>query len=319
MASRSSGDEVATRIVVGIGDGGPSDYRAALALAAQMSRQHQAELTLVHGCLPRLSIAPSDEALKNHLARGEELLQEAERALSPLTDHGTPIHVAAVPLTGVDALVHESQTAEAVIVQRRDLSAVRRAFSGDTSHTAAAQAACPVIVVRDEHQIDGESTRAIVVGVGPDSGLRALHAGVAEAQARKCPLIAIFVWDLQFSPTYGGRIDPDQEELAEAASWADSRLAHAVAEVLRAHPDVEFHARTVKGEIEDGLLQESEEAALLVVERHRDAHRALTGLGTLTRHLIDHAPCPVMVTPHSDAHDHAEGAETKEHDTATPS
>ena len=319
MASRSSGNEAATRIVVGIGDGGPSHYRAALALAAQMSRQHQAELTLVHGCLPRLSITSRDEALKNHLARGEELLQEAERALSPLTDHGTPIHVAAVPLTALDALVHESQTAEAVIVQRRDMSAVRRAFSGDTAHTAAAQAVCPVIVVRDEHQVDGESTRAIVVGVGPNSGLRALHAGVAEAQARKCPLIAIFVWDLQFSPTYGGHIDPDQGELAEATSWADSRLAHTVAEVLRDHPDVELHARTVKGEIEDGLLQESEEAALLVVERHRDAHRALTGLGTLTRHLIDHAPCPVMVTPHSDPHDHAEAAQTKEHDSATPS
>lgn len=318
MASRSSGDEAATRIVVGIGDGGPSHYRAALALAAQMSRQHQADLTLVHGCVPRLSITSSDEALKNHLARGEELLQEAERALSPLTDHGTPIHLAAVALTAVDALVHESQTAAAVIVQRRDLSAVRRALSGDTAHTAAAQAACPVIVLRDEHQIDGESTRAIVVGVGPNSGLRALHAGVAEARARKCPLIAIFVWDLQFSPTYGGRIDPDQEELAEATRWADSQLAHTVAEVLRAHPDVEFHARTVKGEIEDGLLQESEEAALLVVERHRDAHRALTGLGTLTRHLIDHAPCPVMVTPPSDPHDHAEAAQTKEHDTAAP-
>ena len=193
------------------------------------------------------AIMSSDEAQKNHLARGEELLRRPERALSPMIEHGTRIHIAAVPLTAVDALVHESQTAETVIVQRRDLSAVRRALGGDTAHTAAAQAACPVIVVRDEHQIDGESTRAIVVGVGPNSGLRALHAGVAEAQARKCPLIAIFVWDLQFSPTYGGHIDPDQEELAEATSWADSQLAHTVAEVLRAHPDVEFHARTVKG------------------------------------------------------------------------
>ena len=77
-------------------------------------------------------------------------------------------------------------------------------------------------------------------------------------------------------------------------------LATAVAEVAKRHPDVEFHARTVKGDIEDGLLQECEEAELLVVERHRDAHLASIGLGTLTRHLIDHAPCPVMITPHSD-------------------
>ena len=55
----------------------------------------------------------------------------------------------------------------------------------------------------------------------------------------------------------GGRIDPDEEELAEATSWADSLLARAVAHVAKLHPDVDFHARTVKGDIEDGLLQES--------------------------------------------------------------
>jgi hypothetical protein len=51
------------------------------------------------------------------------------------------------------------------------------------------------------------------------------------------------------------------------------------------------------------LLQECEDAELLVVERHRDAQLASIGLGALTRHLIDHAPCPVMITPTSDARD----------------
>ena len=59
-ASRGKPDSdgpAADRIVVGIGDGGPDHYRAALGLAAQMSRQRDATITLVHGCLPRLSIA----------------------------------------------------------------------------------------------------------------------------------------------------------------------------------------------------------------------------------------------------------------------
>jgi nucleotide-binding universal stress UspA family protein len=122
---------------------------------------------------------------------------------------------------------------------------------------------------------------------------------VAEAVARKCPLIAVYVWDLPFSPTYGGWIDPDEEELAEATKWADSLLAKAVAQVAKLHPDVEFHARTVRGVIEDGLLQEC-------------AHLASIGLGTLTRHLIDQAPCPVMITPQSDAEGHPDGAGTTE-------
>jgi nucleotide-binding universal stress UspA family protein len=64
-----------------------------------------------------------------------------------------------------------------------------------------------------------------------------------------------------------------------------------------------LHARSVKGVVENGLLAECENAELLIIERHRDAHIASIGLGSLTRHLIDHAPCPVMVTPQSDTHD----------------
>ena len=60
-------------------------------------------------------------------------------------------------------------------------------------------------------------------------------------------------------------------------------LARAVAEVAKLHPDLDFHARTVKGVIGGGLLREAEHAELLVVERHRDAHLASIGLGTPPR------------------------------------
>ena len=301
-------EQTGDRIVVGIGDSGADHYLAALHVAARMSRQRELTITLVHGCLPRLSIAPSgSEALQRHVAHGLRLVEEARLALSPMVDASTQIGLAAVPKTGVDALLQESQTAEALIVQHRNLPVLSRAFNSATSHTVAAQAACPVLVVRHD-QLDADSKRGIVVGIGPHSGGRALEAGVVEATARKCPLIAVHVWDLPFSPTYGGRVDPDEEELAEATRWADSFLARAVANVATRHPEVEFHARTVRGVIEDGLLQECEDAELLIVERHRDAHLASIGLGTLTRHLIDHAPCPVMITPHSETVGHSHGA-----------
>jgi nucleotide-binding universal stress UspA family protein len=314
VAARAEPDgeeRAADRIVVGIGDNGHDHYGAALGLAARMSRQRDATITLVHGCLPRLSIATRGEALERHLTRGRELLHEAGAVLSPMVDLGTRISLAALPQTGVDALLQESQTAAALIVQRRSLSTLGRAFKGDTSHTVAAQAACPVIVVSHD-QSDIESRQGIVVGVAPPAGLRALEVGGTEAALRKCPLIAVYVWDLQFSPTYGGRIDPDEEELAEAASWAGSVLAEAVAEVAKLHPDVEFRARTVKGDIESGLLQECEHAELLVIERHRDVQVASIGLGTLTRRLIDQAPCPVMITPQSETAGHPEAAGTTE-------
>src|SRR5512133_410656 len=300
MASRSSGDADGARdLGVGIADGGLSRYSAALACAAQMSQRHQAGLRLVHGCLPRLSIALRDEALERHIARGEQLLEEAQVAVSALVDQGVSVNLAALPQTAVEALLQESGTAEAVVVQRRGSSSVGRVFSGVTSDTVAAQAACPVVVVRHD-QSQSSDRRGVVVGLGAHSGTRALDVGITEATARKCPLTAVYVWDLEFSPTFGGAIDPDGEELAEATKWADSVLANAVIEAAKTHPDVELHAHSVRGVIEDGLLQECQNAELLVVERHRDAHLASIGLGTSTRHLLDHAPCPVMVTAHGE-------------------
>ena len=141
---------------------------------------------------------------------------------------------------------------------------------------------------------------------------------MVEATARKCPLIAVHVWDLPFPPTYGGRVDPDKEALGEATKWADS-LARAVADVAPRHPEVEIPARSVRGVIEDGLLQECEGAELLIVERHRDAHLASIGLGTLPRHVIEHAPCPVMITPHSETVSHSYGAGATEPKITTES
>jgi nucleotide-binding universal stress UspA family protein len=307
VASRSSENKTADRFVVGIGDSGPDHYRAALGLAARMSRQRDATITLVHGCQPRLSIT-TEEALERHLARGRELVEEARLALSAMVEPSTRISHTVLPQTGLEALLQESQTATAVLVQRRTMSTLSRALRGTTSHSVAAQAACPVIVVRhdqvDPDQSDAVSRRGVVVGVAPHSGLLALEIAVAEAAARKCPLTVVYVWDLQFSPTYGGSIDPDDGELAAATNWADSLLARYVSELVRRHPGVEIHARSVRGVIADGLLQECENAELLVVERHRDAHLASIGLGKLTRHLMNEAPCPVMITPHSDAVDH---------------
>ena len=198
-----------------------------------------------------------------------------------------------------------------MIVQRRDGSSIRRVYGVSTSHTVAAQAPCPVIVVRRD-QLGTDAKSGVVVGVAPESGLRALEVGIAEAAARSCPLTAVYVWDLQFSPTFGGSIDPDDEELAEATRWADLVLARAVAAVVKDHHDVEIRALSVRGVVENALLQECEHAELLVVERHRDAQLASIGLGALTRHLIDHAPCPVMITPTSDARDQSEVAQPAE-------
>ena len=62
------------------------------------------------------------------------------------------------------------------------------------------------------------------------------------------------VWDLQFSPTYGGWIDPDEEEPG-GDQVGRFLLARAVADVAKLHPDVDFHARTVKASLRTGSFR----------------------------------------------------------------
>ena len=157
-------------------------------------------ITLIHGSLPRLAIAASrTEAHQRHLAHGREVVEEARLTLSSMVDPSIQVHAEAVPKTGVDALLQESRTAATLILQRRNLSALGRAFNSATSHTVAAQAACPVIAVRHD-QLGSDTSRGVVVGIGPHSGGRALQVGVLEAAVRRCPLTAVYVWDLPFRP-----------------------------------------------------------------------------------------------------------------------
>ena len=77
-------EQTGDRIVVGIGDSGADHYLAALHVAARMSRQRELTITLVHGCLPRLSIAPSGSgASQRHVAHGLQLVEEARLSAVP--------------------------------------------------------------------------------------------------------------------------------------------------------------------------------------------------------------------------------------------
>ena len=94
-------------------------------LAARMLSQRTAAITLVHGCTPRLSLSRRAPAQSNaKWYAGSRPLEEAELALSALVDHDSRIMITAVPQTGIEALLHESNQADVLIVQRRGGSSI---------------------------------------------------------------------------------------------------------------------------------------------------------------------------------------------------
>ena len=182
----------------------------------------------------------------------------------------------------------------------------------------------------------------VVVGVDASPGSRsALRWAIRQAQSRDAPLHAVFVWqfhtgrrdadlDAMF-PTQlgGGRGDsaglPTPEESHELTGtpgtedgapgrWdADEQAANdgldaAIGEALGAE-NAEAMRRTGKvtqaaaeGHPKDVLLAAVTDSDLLVIGS--GAHRELSGghLGSTTKHLVAHSPCPVVVVPDPASH-----------------
>lgn len=288
--------EQAGPVVVGI-DGGPEDYQRALRVAAEIALARGAGLKLVHGCrphrrLPQTEPAPSEQ---RRAKLGRQQTKMAAKRLCALVPGGTPIAVRLSAGTGMEALIEESAAATAIVLQRRDLSRLRRISTGSTTSAVASRADCPVVVVRAA--APGDADGDVVVGVdaaGPAD--RAVAAAFAEAEARACGLTAVHVWRWQQSPLDFGHLSPDPDAVADFEQLPRLRLAEAVAGHAAGHPDVRVRQVLVPGEVTKALVQASSSARLLVIGRH-GVEPDGPALGRVAKHCLDHAHCPVMVVP----------------------
>ncbi|WP_239579121.1 universal stress protein [Microlunatus panaciterrae] len=288
------------RIVVGVDEYEPYGDFAALRFAADAARQRGGVIKLVHGCGPRHSIGhESRAAIDERVRRGRRLLGGAARRLGRMTELDTRIQVLASPLPAAEVLLEESKSAAMIVLQRRDLAQARRVYAGSTTSTVAAQATCPVAVVRSE-QVDSEPlTGGVVVGVDSLGHARqALAMAFQEASWRGVDLTVIHAWEPHVSAApYYGYVPPDASEIEVAHQDEARALAEACAGMSEIYPDVQVHRELVEGPVVRTLLELSRNAQLLVVGRHGHSQLASLGLGTVARHMIRQSPCPVLVTP----------------------
>lgn len=141
----------------------------------------------------------------------------------------------------------------------------------------------------------------IVVGVDHSEAAKAaLRFALEEAQLRDATLRAVHVW--QFSYPGGAGVEGayaipgfDLESLRNAA---DASLEAIVAEVIPDPGEVEVVLRVVEGSAGAVLIDESQNADLLVVgSRGRGGFAGLL-LGSVSQQCAHHASCPVVVIPH---------------------
>jgi nucleotide-binding universal stress UspA family protein len=151
-------------------------------------------------------------------------------------------------------------------------------------------------------------SKAIVVGVdGSDASQDALRWAADEARLRSAPLVAVHAWSFVPAQPIGdpGMLAVPAGDLAGQLG-ADSEAAHAaleaaVLEALGAEPGIEVEQKVVEGEAGDALVAESESAELVVVGSHGRSGLKAALLGSVSRHVVSHAACPVVVVKASAA------------------
>ncbi|MGO9150532.1 MAG: universal stress protein [Acidimicrobiales bacterium] len=140
--------------------------------------------------------------------------------------------------------------------------------------------------------------RFIVVGVdGSEPSLNALRWAGEQARMTGATLRVLTTWEVAtgtgWVPTFP--VDYDPQAVARQA------LDEAVIETLGADPDVAVERIVKEGHAAPVLLAAAKDADLLVVGSH--GHGAFAGMliGSVSEHLVRHAPCAIVVV-HCDKH-----------------
>ena len=149
--------------------------------------------------------------------------------------------------------------------------------------------------------------RSIVVGVdGSEASHEALRWATEEARLRDTRVVAVHVWAF-VPPTPIGdpgmlpmpAVDfPGQLDAEREAALAE--LEEALAAAFPAGVPAEVESRLAEGDAAEVLVEEAATAELLVVGSRGRSGIASVLLGSVSRHVVSHAPCPVVVVKAAD-------------------
>ena len=142
----------------------------------------------------------------------------------------------------------------------------------------------------------------IVVGVdGSEHGAAALRFAAEEAKLRGATLVAAHAWSFTPPVALGA---PDlmavpagnlAEELDADRAAAERLLGEAVESALGADPGVPVERVLIEDAAGEGLVTAAEGADLLVVGTRGRGSLAQALLGSVSDHVVRHAPCPVVI------------------------
>jgi nucleotide-binding universal stress UspA family protein len=187
------------------------------------------------------------------------------------------------------ALLEASDAADLLVVGARGTGGFEGLLFGSVSERVAQLATRPVAVIRAATPVDGGR---VVVGVdGSARSLAALRWAAAEARARDADLDVVHAWRLPIMA-----MPPATLALPDFTALEDS--GRAVLDAALTEPDLaglRVHPHFVHDSPARALTERAEGAGLVVAGTRGLGRVSGTLLGSVSRQLLHHAPCPVVV------------------------
>ena len=226
----------------------------------------------------------------------DTVVHDRDRGLAAATQRATAIApdilVDADGLGGSPAvaITEAGSGASMLVVGSRGMGAFTALILGSVSRYAAANAACPVVVVREQ------ATAAhpqVGVGVGdPAEASAALAFAFEEAALRKASLVAMHAWDSGGGVSRAARA-PGTRAIEERVA---GQLQALLADGQARYPDVQASYDLVYGHPGRALVGLSARADLVVLGRHHHDGR-LPGPGAVRHAVLNHAHGPIVIVP----------------------
>jgi nucleotide-binding universal stress UspA family protein len=161
-----------------------------------------------------------------------------------------------------------------------------------------------ILLVHEEAPMDKTADR-IVVGVDGSTGSHeALRWAIEDAKRRASDLEILICWHPPFlaeASGYGVAFLSPDELTAEARAQLENALGpvRADLEAIGALGHT-VTTRLVEGAPGPNLVTESKGAALVIVGRRGHSGLARLVMGSVSRYVVTHAACPVVVVPDED-------------------
>ncbi|MGQ4601394.1 universal stress protein [Nocardia sp. R6R-6] len=276
-------------------DGSAISHQAVAWAAVEAALHHRplhilTSMALPGGFGPGMTLSESD--LEWMRRDGERIVTEASRiarAAVPGEELALTTEVSFDIL--IPTLIDRSHQVKMLVVGSRGLGAFERGMLGSVSTAVTRHAHCPVAVIHDVAGIEPEwADKPVVVGVdGTSNSVPAVELAFEEASLRKVGLSAVHTWSdatgLDF-PAPGGDAALESEE---------ALLAEQLAGYRERYPDVPVRRIVKVDRPARALLDESENAQLLVVGSHGRGGFASMLLGSTSNTLLHSAQCPMIV------------------------